>query len=156
MESCYQTAAILHGLYSPFWPLSIVSFSRWILEVGDWVDITTMHLSIPAWASTDSTVWPVYAANLRDPKSQFRLCVMNVGTMSRDRICPHTAIMQEGIFVEWILIKFWVSCCALGFCLFAGFFSSGVTSWFRFWSECSNVECLRLIGRRDFQMIGGT
>jgi hypothetical protein len=35
-----------------------------------------------------------------------------------------------------------------------GIFSSGVTSWLRYWSVCSNVECLRLIGRRDFQLIG--
>jgi hypothetical protein len=34
-------------------------------------------------------------------------------------------------------------------------FSSGVTSWLRYWSVCSNIECLRLIGRRYFQMIGG-
>jgi hypothetical protein len=60
-----------------------------------------MHLSIPSWASADSTVWPVYAANLRDPKSQFRLYVVNVGTMSRDRIRPQTATMQEGMFVEY-------------------------------------------------------
>jgi hypothetical protein len=87
MEYRYQTAPILHGPYSPFWTLSIVSFSPWILEVRGWVDTITMHLSIPAWASVDSTVWRVYAANLRDPKSQFRLCVVNVGMMSRDRIC---------------------------------------------------------------------
>jgi hypothetical protein len=101
MEYRYQTAAILHGPYSPVWTLSIVSFSRWVLEVGDWVDNTTMHLSIPAEASADSTVWRMYATNLIDPKSQFRLCVVNVGTMSRDRICPQTATMQEGMFVEY-------------------------------------------------------
>jgi hypothetical protein len=43
----------------------------------------------------------MYAANLRDPKSQFRLCVVNVVTMSRGWICPQTATMQEGMFVEY-------------------------------------------------------
>jgi hypothetical protein len=101
MECRYQIIAILHGPYSPDWTLSIVSLSRRSLEVRDWVDNTTTHLSILARASADSMIWPVYAANLRDPKSQFHLCVVNVATMSCDRICPQTAIMQEGISVEY-------------------------------------------------------
>jgi hypothetical protein len=101
MEYGYQTAPILHRPYSPFWTLSIVSFSRWVLKVGDRVDNTTMHLSIRAWVSAGSIVWPAYTANLRDPMSQFRLCVVNVRTMSRDRICPQIATMQEGMFVEY-------------------------------------------------------
>jgi hypothetical protein len=29
------------------------------------------------------------------------MCVVNVATMSRDRICPQTATMQEEMFVEY-------------------------------------------------------
>jgi hypothetical protein len=154
MESRYQTAAILHGPYSPFWTLSIVLFSRWVLDVGDWVDKTTMHLSIPAWTSADSTVWPVYAANLRDPKSQFSVCMVNVGTMRRDRRCPQTANMQGCL---WSMDPYQILSQLLRIRVLFVFrsFSYGVMSWLRYWSVCSNVECLRLMRRRDFQMTGG-
>jgi hypothetical protein len=62
---------------------------------------------------------------------------------------------ERNVCRVWILIKFWISCCALDFCLFSGFFPSGVTSWLRYWLVCFNVECLHLIGPKDFRMISG-
>jgi hypothetical protein len=70
----------------------------------------------------------VYAAKVSDPKSQFRLYVVNVGTMSCDRICPQTATMQEGMFIEHgSLLNFESVVTHYVFVCFQDF-SSGITS----------------------------
>jgi hypothetical protein len=68
---------------------------------------------------------------------------------------PQTATMQEGMFIEYLSLSNFESVVAHWVLFVFSIFSSGVTSWLRYWSVCSNVECLRLIGRRDFQMMGG-
>jgi hypothetical protein len=125
------------------------------LEMGDWVDNITMHLSIPH----EPQQIPRFDRCKQQTSEIPSLSFACVWWMSRRwAVTGYTLKPQpcrKGCLSSMDPYQILSQLLRIRFLFVFRIFSFGVTPWLRYWSVCSNVACLHLIGRRDCQMIGG-